>query len=722
MICFRVPTIGTVFAMDIKRVRDQSRRQSLGRLAKGRIGIGFTLTRGSSSSLDGPPDDSHQRGDHVSLISSRIPLLSTLSLQKLYDLLTNTMAQLSLPVALPKLDTSSSVITAPPTLRVSRTYLEHAVVAYLSTELRAFDLIVKLHSQGILHIDSTHGQKTLSSLPPELLLAIRSHLIPAVTRTLLSSSTHALASAFLSRAHNLCANCLTYNVDVFGADVLNWPSALRVGSTVPVDETGEATAEHTGCMCGMWEMAGGKIVEVAWRRRERERESARPLIIPDPLAPQHEPTQAPCDNTPSASRCAAKIQWSLSVPVPHHHTPQAWLDARLSRLTPDNTPIWIVIANVLASEFTCEVVPMSPGPALSINFASGDEMESASTARDFVWIVPTSTDRSTHKFALERLERTLALPPFTPTSKCTATVLITTARESAAAYLAARMRDQTLAAVEDRRTEERDFDAIRSSRSMSLRLGLGMACLLASGSDSAPASLRGQKKMIIRDPLFPNTPPGLESALGTSMFVHPLHTRYACPIYATVSEESTSVMRGGYSQPAGATAEPAILDDYLLTMLGTRPSQSSPHVASSSNLRVPYLIHSSIKKGPKSSRTDIIFLHSSMGLQDLFPQSDSDIVAVNAVRASGVLYTRSLTLISISVSGCIPEPRRRQPDLKSSVTVEMIPPPTWDFRHRISLACGLIQSTYSDQYARCPDSDSQSVEAIGNRGGPVIRL
>lgn len=376
------------------------------------------------------------------------------------------------------LDTSSATISPPPSLRVSRTYLQHAVLAYISSELHTFDTIIKLHSRGRLQIDASPWQTSLLSLPPELLLTIRSHLIPTKTCALLSSTTHSLASAFLSRARNLCANCLTYNVEVFGPDVLNWPSMLRVAHSATIAHGGDA-AEHTGCMCGLWEMANGQIVEVPWRRREREREKARPLVIPDPTAPQEKPTQAPCDTTPGASRCAAKIQWSSTVPVNRAHTPQAWLDARLSRLTPNNAPIWSVINDVLATEFACEVVPMSPDTPFSLNFASGDEMEVFGANQDAIWIAPTSKVPSEQKFALERLARALALPTFPETSKGTATVLIATARDSAAAYLSARMSDQSIADERQRCSEDTELSALRRP-AMSVSLGLGIACLVAS--------------------------------------------------------------------------------------------------------------------------------------------------------------------------------------------------------------------------------------------------
>ncbi|KAI0032764.1 hypothetical protein K488DRAFT_85586 [Vararia minispora EC-137] len=125
-------------------------------------------------------------------------------------------------------------------LSVSQTFLAHAALAYTSPEVRTLDRIIALQSRGSLRVVTVPvHSKSLSDIPPEVLLIIRSYLIPTVTDALLSETMLAYADSLLSRARRLCGECLKYNVQVFGPDTLTWPCS-RSG----------LTEEAQGCECG----------------------------------------------------------------------------------------------------------------------------------------------------------------------------------------------------------------------------------------------------------------------------------------------------------------------------------------------------------------------------------------------------------------------------------------------------------------------------------------
>lgn len=129
------------------------------------------------------------------------------------------------------------------TMSVPPSTLMHACLAYRSTEFQVFDRIILLHSKNALLISppslSNIAPKTnLSSLPVEVLLTIRAHLLPILTSHLIALSMSALALYESSLVSLLCPDCQAYSVYVYGSKVWNWPyfpgpcSCLRVQSNI----------------------------------------------------------------------------------------------------------------------------------------------------------------------------------------------------------------------------------------------------------------------------------------------------------------------------------------------------------------------------------------------------------------------------------------------------------------------------------------------------------
>jgi hypothetical protein len=118
---------------------------------------------------------------------------------------------------------------SPNTIPVSPSTIMHASLAYFSPEFQLFALIIRLHSNSTLLIHPTYpsssysNRTTLNSLPPEVLLIIQSHLLPALISHLSTLSDCALASYESSILSLLCADCQKYNKDVYGSTFWNWP-------------------------------------------------------------------------------------------------------------------------------------------------------------------------------------------------------------------------------------------------------------------------------------------------------------------------------------------------------------------------------------------------------------------------------------------------------------------------------------------------------------------
>jgi hypothetical protein len=108
-----------------------------------------------------------------------------------------------------------------PYILVTPSTLMHASLAYWSPESMYFDSLISRHSMCTLRVRSI-SRTTILSIPPELLLLIRSHLHIAITTQLTSRTAHALRDYEVSLRELLCPDCCFYNDDVFGSNVWNW--------------------------------------------------------------------------------------------------------------------------------------------------------------------------------------------------------------------------------------------------------------------------------------------------------------------------------------------------------------------------------------------------------------------------------------------------------------------------------------------------------------------
>jgi hypothetical protein len=89
--------------------------------------------------------------------------------------------------------------------------LLHAVVVAWSPEVQTVDFLI-------------HTTTTGARLPPEILLVIRDHLVPALIADTLENTRRALGQYESFRKQILCPDCLSYNLEVFGTDIWSWDS------------------------------------------------------------------------------------------------------------------------------------------------------------------------------------------------------------------------------------------------------------------------------------------------------------------------------------------------------------------------------------------------------------------------------------------------------------------------------------------------------------------
>jgi hypothetical protein len=111
-------------------------------------------------------------------------------------------------------------------LVVPASRLMHAAVAYHSPELVAFDRIVSLSTQGTLHTTSgtSSSSSNIAALPIEVLLTIRSHLVPSLIATSATRLDAALTAFESALPERLCSECASYNAQVIGDAVWEWPN------------------------------------------------------------------------------------------------------------------------------------------------------------------------------------------------------------------------------------------------------------------------------------------------------------------------------------------------------------------------------------------------------------------------------------------------------------------------------------------------------------------
>jgi len=111
---------------------------------------------------------------------------------------------------------SQATIMPSPKIITSKSTLMHACLTYMSPELDAIDYII--HDPYAKSNPSLHQV----TLPTEILLLIRGWLSLTITAHLIKQSMTALAVYEQSLRDLLCADCIAYNVDIYGQDIWQW--------------------------------------------------------------------------------------------------------------------------------------------------------------------------------------------------------------------------------------------------------------------------------------------------------------------------------------------------------------------------------------------------------------------------------------------------------------------------------------------------------------------
>ncbi|KAJ6601348.1 hypothetical protein DFH09DRAFT_560867 [Mycena vulgaris] len=103
-------------------------------------------------------------------------------------------------------------------LMTTRSTLMHAALARVSPELREFDVL----AFGALRLRTRSRPRLLSSMPTEILLLIRSQLLPILITHFIATSAAVLQTYEASLRHLICPQCTFYNEYVYGPDVWTW--------------------------------------------------------------------------------------------------------------------------------------------------------------------------------------------------------------------------------------------------------------------------------------------------------------------------------------------------------------------------------------------------------------------------------------------------------------------------------------------------------------------
>ncbi|KAJ7110311.1 hypothetical protein C8R43DRAFT_163685 [Mycena crocata] len=103
-------------------------------------------------------------------------------------------------------------------LTTTRSTLMHAALAQICPQLREFDRAAfgKLRVRPLSHLPS------LSSMPTEILLLIRSKMLPILIAHLIAISATSLQRYEASLRQLICPQCIFYNEYVYGLDVWKW--------------------------------------------------------------------------------------------------------------------------------------------------------------------------------------------------------------------------------------------------------------------------------------------------------------------------------------------------------------------------------------------------------------------------------------------------------------------------------------------------------------------
>ena len=115
-----------------------------------------------------------------------------------------------------------------PEIITSKSTLMHACLTNMSPELDAIDYII--------HDPYTKWNPSQVTLPTEILLLIRGWLFLTTTAHLIKQSMAALAVYEQSLRDLLCADCIAYNVDIYGQDIWQWEQFTGACSCIPDPE------------------------------------------------------------------------------------------------------------------------------------------------------------------------------------------------------------------------------------------------------------------------------------------------------------------------------------------------------------------------------------------------------------------------------------------------------------------------------------------------------
>ncbi|KAJ6486123.1 hypothetical protein C8R47DRAFT_529584 [Mycena vitilis] len=103
-------------------------------------------------------------------------------------------------------------------LITTRSTLMHAALAHVSPELREFDLL----AFGKLRRRVLSRRQSLSSMPIEILLLIRTHILPVLIAHFIAISSTSLQHYEASLRRLICPQCRLFNEYVYGLDVWKW--------------------------------------------------------------------------------------------------------------------------------------------------------------------------------------------------------------------------------------------------------------------------------------------------------------------------------------------------------------------------------------------------------------------------------------------------------------------------------------------------------------------
>lgn len=109
-------------------------------------------------------------------------------------------------------------------ISISASKLMHAAVAYHSPEMIAMDKIISLATRGKLRTTPPQHKASLRSIPVEILLLVRVHLVSGLAVASHQRANDALIAFEAALPERLCSECALYNTQVIGESVWDWPN------------------------------------------------------------------------------------------------------------------------------------------------------------------------------------------------------------------------------------------------------------------------------------------------------------------------------------------------------------------------------------------------------------------------------------------------------------------------------------------------------------------